>query len=116
MTTALLDAPVTIKTFGNKEIELMPELKKLAEGEEANQEQGCFRILTEETGDERVVWGRSIPEINAAKETFNDLVAQGMVPYRVDPSTGQSSGRVMDEFDPTAKEVIFLPMRAVAAG
>lgn len=77
---------------------------------------GVFRILTAKDGDERVVWRReSIPEINAAKEVFDRLVAEGFTPYRVGAS-GEKTSQVMVEFDPTAEEIIFAPLRLLVGG
>lgn len=77
---------------------------------------GVMRVMTEEDGDKRYAWNpRSIPEINEAKAFFNECVQQGLVPYKVGTG-GQASAEVMDEFDPFAGEVIFLPVPAVAGG
>jgi hypothetical protein len=77
---------------------------------------GCFRIMTPKDGDKRVIWCRNvIAEIKAAKNMFLDLIAQGMVPYRVGVD-GQATAEVMDEFDATAEEIIFMPVRAIAGG
>lgn len=77
---------------------------------------GMFRIMTAKDGDKRVVWRKeSIPEIHAAKEMFDQLVQEGMVPYCVGRD-GQATTDVMSEFDPSAEEVIFMPMRAVVGG
>ncbi len=77
---------------------------------------GCFRIISQKDGDKRVVWCRKvIAEIQAAKKMFMDLISKGMVPYKVGVS-GNASAEVMDEFDPTAEEVIFMPVRAIAGG
>ena len=76
----------------------------------------CFRIMTSTDGDKRVGWCRRIiNEIKAAKEMFLDLIKQGMVPYKVGIN-GQASAEIMDEFDPTAEEVIFMPAKAVIGG
>lgn len=77
---------------------------------------GCFRILSQEDGDKRVVWCRNvIAEIKAAKKMFMDLLSQGMVPYKVGVD-GNATSQVMDEFDPTAEEIIFMPVKAIAGG
>ena len=77
---------------------------------------GCFRIMSQADGDKRVVWCRRvIAEIKAAKQMFMDLLSKGMIPYKVGID-GQASATVMDEFDPTAEEVIFMPVRAIAGG
>lgn len=77
---------------------------------------GMLRILTKEDGDKRVVWNRAIlQEIVAAKKMFVDLVKKGLVPYRVG-TDGAATSEVMDEFDPEAEEVIFLPVALVRGG
>ncbi len=77
---------------------------------------GCFRMLSQKDGDKRVVWCRRvIAEIRAAKQMFLDLISKGMIPYKVGVD-GQTSAEEMKEFDPTAEEVIFMPIRAIAGG
>ncbi len=77
---------------------------------------GCFRIMSQADGDRRVVWCRMvIAEIRAAKKMFMDLISKGMTPYKVGVD-GKATADVMDEFDPTAEEVIFMPMRAIGGG
>lgn len=75
-----------------------------------------FRIMTPSEGDKRVIWNsRNIAEIADAKKMFLDLIKQGMIPFRVGLDGKQSSER-MDTFDPSASEVIFLPMPAIVGG
>lgn len=101
---------------GKQSVTIPEELNILQDGENPQPNQICWRFLSQKDGDKRVVWdAHSIPEINAAKDMFQDLVSQGMTPYRVDPN-GKASPEVMDEFDPTAEEVIFLPTKMIAAG
>jgi hypothetical protein len=77
---------------------------------------GTFRIMTPKDGDKRVVWdSRDFTQIREAKEMFDQLVAQGLIPYRVGIN-GQRTSEVMVEFDPYAEEIIFLPMAMVAGG
>ena len=77
---------------------------------------GIFRIMTPKDGDKRIVWdNRSFAQIKDAKDTFNKLVAEGLVPYRTGVD-GKATSEVMDEFDPYAEEVIFLPVALVAGG
>lgn len=84
--------------------------------EAAPQGCGCFRIMTKEDGDKRVVWNSmNLGEIRAAKEMFDQLIQEGLVPYKVGVD-GQASSEVMDEFDPVAEEVIFMPVAMVAGG
>lgn len=76
----------------------------------------CFRIMTPRDGDKRVVWdSRDFDQINDAKSMFDECVAQGLVPYKVG-TDGRATSEVMDEFDPEAEEVIFLPIAAVVGG
>ncbi len=84
--------------------------------EAAAEDFGCFRIMSQKDGDKRVVWCRRvIAEIKSAKKMFMDLLSKGMVPYKVGVD-GKASAEVMSEFDPTAEEVIFMPVRAIAGG
>jgi len=77
---------------------------------------GCFRILSQKDGDKRVVWNRMVmAEIKAAKKMFMDLLKQGMVPYKVGVD-GKAMVEEMQEFDATAEEVIFMPVKAVSGG
>jgi hypothetical protein len=46
---------------------------------------------------------------------FIDLIKKGLKPFRVGRD-GNATAEVMQEFDPTAEEVIFLPMKMVTAG
>ena len=46
---------------------------------------------------------------------FDACAAEGLVPYKVGVN-GKASSEVMDEFDPYAEEVIFLPVAVVAGG
>lgn len=77
---------------------------------------GCMRIMTVADGDKRVVWDKNrSQEIRDAKLTFNKLVEQGLVPYRVGPG-GKASPTVMAEFDAEAEEILFLPIKQVVGG
>jgi len=114
MTTATLGNR-TVEIFGNNEYSIPEELSILEESR-APENHGMFRIMSQRDGDKRVVWDRmSLIEINAAKNMFNSLVAQGMVPY-VAGGGATPSSTVMREFDPHAGEVIFMPMRAIVGG
>lgn len=121
----------TIDCFAKETYEVPPELLVLSEEnvegdfmEQCAKESkgmasvdfGCFRIMSQKDGDKRVVWCRRIlSEISAAKKMFIDLLSKGMVPYKVGVD-GSASSQVMKEFDPTAEEVIFMPVRAIAGG
>lgn len=75
-----------------------------------------FRIMTPEDGDRRIVWDRRNEiQLADAKKLFDELVEQGLVPYKVD-SKGKATTKVMDQFDPEAEEVIFLPISLVTGG
>lgn len=77
---------------------------------------GCFRMMSQADGDKRVVWCRRVlAEISAAKKMFMDLLSKGMIPYKVGVD-GAATSAVMTEFDPTAEEVIFMPVKAIAGG
>ena len=96
----------------------IPEILGLLESptDKAPEGFGCFRIMTPKDGDKRVVWdSRDFAQINEAKTMFDDLVVQGLVPYRVGLN-GRTSSEVMIEFDPYAEEIIFLPIAMVAGG
>ncbi len=77
---------------------------------------GMFRILSKQHGDTRVVWNKySLAEVRAAKEMFDDLILKGLIPYVVGED-GRASVVVMDEFDPSAEEVLFMPIQMLAGG
>lgn len=97
-------------------VEIPDELKILEESEQPAAGHGTFRILHQQFGDKRITWdARILKEINAAKKLFLDLVKQGLTPYRVGVN-GQKTSVAMSEFDPSAEEVIFVPMAMVAGG
>ena len=112
----------TIECFARQEYEVPTELLIADDGYERKEGDFFFRILNQKDGDKRIVWSkRSIPEIQAAKKMFNDLIAKGMIPYRVDISTGKKTAEVMRQFDPGAEEVVmsdvvFVPQPMIAGG
>ena len=109
---------VTLFQGGNLqgEIDVPESLQFLEDGQQRQPTQHMFRIVNQKDGDKRVVWdSRSLAEIQDAKEMFDKLVAEGMVPYKVD-SKGKKTPQVMQEFDPLAEEIIFAPIAAVAGG
>jgi hypothetical protein len=76
---------------------------------------GIFQIMNPKDGDKRVVWdSNSLAEIQAAKQMFDDL-KKHLTPYRVG-ANGKASSKQMDEFDPLAEQVIFLPIKMVQGG
>jgi hypothetical protein len=76
----------------------------------------CFRVLTPKDGDKRVTWDSAdLDQINEAKLLFDQLIQEGLVPYRVGVN-GNATSEVMDEFDPDAEEVIFIAVAAAVTG
>lgn len=67
-----------------------------------------FEVITAHDGGRRVSWSRlNFQQITEAKATFEKLIAEGLVPYYIDPKTGQSSEIAMSEFDPGEGAVMF---------
>lgn len=99
------------------QIEVPEELQILEGGDQKPSDKHfLFRILHTAKGDERVTWdSTNFIEIKAAKKLFVELVEKGLTPYRVGVD-GKQTSDVMDEFDPTAEEVIFLAHAMVAGG
>ena len=52
---------------------------------------------------------KAIDQIEDAKAMFDECVAKGLVPYRIGLD-GKQTSEIMDEFDPDAEEVVFLPI------
>jgi hypothetical protein len=99
-----------------KKIEVPPELRVLEGNEEPSVGQFTFRIIDRLHGDKRLTWdSRSLREINAAKTMFVELIKEGLTPYKVGLN-GKKTSEVMTEFDPSAEEVLFLPMQLVTGG
>lgn len=119
MTTATLrevEVPLVRNSNVKENVTIPNGLKILKDKEAVNKWERCFRFLTAKDGDKRVVWdSRDMDQIEEAKAMFDDAVAKGLVPYRVGLD-GKASSEVMDEFDPEAEEVIFLPIAQVAGG
>jgi len=114
--TATIEVPL-VKNSNIKENIVVPnKLRVLKDKEQPNKWERTFRFLTPKDGDKRVVWDcRDMDQIEEAKAMFDECVAKGMVPYRVG-TDGRATSEVMDEFDPEAEEVIFLPIAQVAGG
>lgn len=97
----------------------LPNLTRLRSREKPPKGHRMMRVATENAGDERFSWdANDFAQINEAKRFFNEMVAKGMVAYRVDPK-GRRSGEVIRVFDPHAEEMIFAPVnvpRAVVGG
>lgn len=100
---------------GPKIDQIEVDLPTLGVDEEVPADCGVMRIMNS-TGDDRIAWNKyNLTEINKAKEAFDELVAKGLVPYRAG-TNGKATSEVMDEFDPSAEEVIFMPVALVAGG
>ncbi len=95
----------------------IPEnLRVLPDGENPQRGFGVIRVMTPKDGDKRVVWdSNDYAQINDAKVMFDELVSQGLVPYKVG-TDGRATSQVMDRFDPAAEEVIFVPVAMVTGG
>lgn len=66
--------------------------------------------ICDPSGDTRLMWDpRNKDEVATAKAAFDAAKAKGMLAYRVDPKTGDSSGEVIREFDKKAGKVIMTP-------
>ena len=107
---ALVNSPLT-QPF------TVPEGLTVTTSSKAPPRHGMFRIMNFKDGDKRVVWNRdSLAEIQAAKEMFDQLKdKENLRPYRVGTG-GKASAEIMEEFDPMAEEVIFLPGKQLVAG
>ena len=111
-----ISIPVVAGTQLRQPYTLPIGLTELSDDAQLDDGCGMFRILNQVDGDKRVVWNRmNLPEIRSAKQMFNDLIAEGLVPYRVGPG-GARSNSVMREFDATAEEVIFIPVPLAVGG
>ena len=74
-------------------------------------------VPTPQDGDKRFTWDpHHMGEIFEAKAFFDACIAEGLVPYQVDNTSGQATSVVMTEFDPHAGQVVFLPVVLVKAG
>jgi len=94
----------------------IPKPLRVLDGAVPPPKHGIFHIMNPKDGDKRIVWNSdSLAEIRAAKEMFDDLVRQGSQPYHVGTG-GKATSRKMDEFDPMAEQVIFLPGKQLQAG
>ncbi len=120
MTTATVERSIEVPLVKNSNVKeniTVPDsLKILRDQEKINKWERCFRFLTPKDGDKRIVWdSRDMSQIEEAKAMFDECVSKGLVPYRVG-TDGKASSEVMDEFDPDAEEVIFLPIAQVTGG
>jgi hypothetical protein len=111
-----IEVPLVKNSHIRDNIIVPAKLKVLKDKEKANQWERTFRFLSVKDGDKRIVWdSRDMDQIEEAKAMFDECIAKGLVPYRVG-TDGKASAEVMDEFDPDAEEVIFLPIAQVTGG
>ena len=62
-------------------------------------------------GDTRVAWNpENIKEVAAAKKVFNEYLSRGFTAFATTGSGGK--GKQITEFDPGAKEILFVPPMA----
>ena len=119
MTTAELKTIDISPLMGGKlkaTIEVPDGIQILEKDGEKPRGHHMFSILNPLTGDDRLTWDSgNFADIKGAKKLFVDLVEKGLTPYRVG-TNGKATSEVMDEFDPTAEEVIFLAQKLIAGG
>jgi hypothetical protein len=114
--TTIERSPREIKAFTNVIVTIPDELEVVDDVVLLPDDKVCWRIMTKEDGDKRVVWdSHSLPQIIAAKKLFDKLQKEGMVPYRVG-TNGERTSEKMTEFDPKAEAVIFMPMKQIVGG
>lgn len=94
----------------------IPANLKVWAGNQPPPQHGMIRIVNSKDGDKRVVWNSEVlAEIKDAKKMFDDMVAKGMVPYRIGDK-GQRTPTVMREFDAKAEEIVFAPIQLARGG
>ena len=110
MTTEYVDVPILQGSVLTVPVAI-PKPLRVLDGVEPPPKHGMFHIMNPRDGDKRIVWdSNSLAEIRAAKQMFDDLVKQGSQPFHVGTG-GKATAKKMDEFDPMAEQVIFLPGR-----
>jgi hypothetical protein len=104
------------------EIDIPFHAQVLEDDQEVQQGQFCFSIMNPVDGDKRIVWdSNDMTQIQEAKDLFDKLVEEGMIPYCV--GVDGEKAEPMTTFNPFAeeilmgdKEVIFTPQKALAGG
>ena len=80
----IMEVPVVQGSNLKTQIEIPYTLLVTSDNVKPRKGYGIFRILNPKDGDKRVVWNSDVlAEIRDAKKMFDDLVASGLVPYRV---------------------------------
>lgn len=111
-----IDVSVLLNSSLKVSVDVPSEIQFLEDGQKLEKGRHCIRIMHPDKGDERLTWdSTSLAELQQAKKLFVDLVKQGLTPYRVGLN-GKSTAEVMDEFDPHAEEVIFMPTATLVVG
>ncbi|MFA5766864.1 MAG: hypothetical protein WC919_02995 [Candidatus Paceibacterota bacterium] len=115
MTTDFVDVPVIDGSTSTVKVAI-PKPLHVLDGAIPPPNHGVLHIMNPKDGDKRIVWDSgSLAEIRAAKEMFDDLVEKGLSPFRVG-TNGKASSDKMQEFDPMAEQVIFIPVKLARAG
>jgi len=115
-TPRVLDLTPMTGTNLKEHLALPDGIVLLEHDQEPDPESGVFRILNPSSGDDRLTWDkRDFRAMQDARQTYIDLVKKGFKPFRVD-ATGKQTTEAMQEFDPLAQQVIFVPMRPVMGG
>lgn len=117
--TTKVDRNIKINIVGALTIDLpIPEGLTILEDpkETAPKHHGCIRVPTPKDGDKRIIWdNRSYEQICQAKDTFDRLVQEGLIPYRVGTG-GKATSEIMVEFDPHAEEIVLIPIQLAVGG
>jgi hypothetical protein len=94
----------------------IPEPLRVLDGAVPPPKHGVLHIMNPKDGDKRIIWdSSSLAQIRAAKEMFDRLVKEGLEPYCVGVG-GKASVKKMEEFDPMAEQVIFMPRKLAGGG
>lgn len=119
--STVVDRTIEISMLGHSNLAVkidIPASLEIMDNPSDTPRKGCgaMRVMTPKDGDKRVVWDSfSLGQIRDAKAMFDDCVAKGLLPHRVGID-GKQTAEIMTEFDPTAEEIIFVPVALVAGG
>ena len=115
MTADFVEVPIISGSTLTVQVAI-PKPLRVLEGAVPPPNHGVLHIMNPKDGDKRVVWDSgSLAEIRAAKEMFDNLKKQGLTPYQVG-TAGKATSQKMEEFDPMAEQVLFLPLKLAAGG
>lgn len=77
-----------------------------------NIETKCEMAVMDGTGDTKIIWSKdNQDEIDAAKATFDALVAKGYAAFSVKGKSGEQGDQIK-KFDPLAERIILVPQMA----